>query len=147
MRVTEIPAQQVAAIEGTRPLPSLVEWGVAAQDYPGHSLVHWCRAIPNVYKSAPGIHLSIIYGTPHSPRHSIMGVMQSLLKMLGYEHVGAVQLQTFITTSQVLKTDYKVPFSTLYKITFPISVGPALYRVMQQTAVKKLTDPSLSCRM
>ena len=48
--------------------------------------------------------------------------LQSLLKMLGYEHVGAVQLQTFITTSQVLKTDYKVSFTILYKITFPISV-------------------------
>ena len=49
MRVTEIPVQQVAATEGTRPLPSLVEWGVAAQEYPGHGLVHWCQAIPNVY--------------------------------------------------------------------------------------------------
>ena len=117
VQVIEIPVQQVAAIEGTRPLPSLVEWGVAAQDYPGHGLVHWCWAIPNVYKSAPGIRLSIIYGTPHSPRHSITRVspkicLKSLLKMLGCEHVGAVQLQTIITTSQVLKTDYKSTLCT-----------------------------------
>ena len=93
--------QRVAAVEVTRPLPSLVEWDVAMQDYPSWGMV---------------LHIGVgLYLDTSAPGHSITGIglklgLQSLFEMLGYEHVGAVGPHTFIMTLQVLKTDCNVQY-------------------------------------
>ena len=104
----------MAATECTRLLPSLVEWGIATEDYPGHMVLHIGVGLypdTNVYKSAPGIHLSL-YMEPTQSKTFDHGnqskiCLQSLFKMLGYKHAGAVELHT-IMMWQFLKSDYKV---------------------------------------